>query len=177
MSWKSDSFSQPSPTHTLHILLRFVCHHATHHAGAPWLNVTPMRQMASAIALSRKKGQSFVFFPPRGIEQHGGESWRPLADNNFFFFFILIIIIRDATISKCGGTIIKPGPREDIYSDVKLKDNNWVGKRCIQRLLNFDCYSMCKKSNSHPIFVCLSPFRLFFISRHQETKMLPHVRF
>lgn len=54
--------SHSLPTHTLHILLRFVCHHATHHAGAPWLNVAPIRQMARAVALSRKKRALFCFF-------------------------------------------------------------------------------------------------------------------
>lgn len=130
-SWAASRIvSHSLPTHTLHILLRFVCHHATHHAGAPWLNVAPIRQMARAVALSRKKMGDVLFFLSRffffrrvasnstGVNRDG--RWLTIT----FFFFILIIIIRDATISKCRGTIIKPSPREDIYSNVKLNDNN-----------------------------------------------------
>lgn len=77
MSYQSTRFSQPSPTQGT--LLRLVCHRATYHIDACWLNVgadgarRTCHDPPDILVFSRG------FFLPRGAEQHGVESRPSLA--------------------------------------------------------------------------------------------------
>lgn len=79
MSYESTRFSQPSLTQGT--LLSFVCHHATYHIDACWLNVGA--DGAERTCHDPPAVRHFVFplavFRPGGAEQHGVESPPSLA--------------------------------------------------------------------------------------------------